>query len=147
MFQAVSRLNSVSATASPYPNRSAKFLNKSFFSYYLASPVIFRRGPSTVSSPMDLKKNRWLLPKPDLLLKAVIADWPKNSEHWTFGSKRVLSTLQQCKWTEECPYVIWPRAFSNISEQMFYRNSLSSYLWVVGYQNLNISNNGWDSRC
>merc|ERR1711936_732879 len=35
--QAVSRLNSVSATASPYPNR---------------------RGPSTVSSPMDLKKNR-----------------------------------------------------------------------------------------
>jgi len=35
--QAVSRMNSVSATASPYPNR---------------------RGPSTVSSPMDLKKNR-----------------------------------------------------------------------------------------
>jgi len=35
--QAVSRLNSVSATASPYPNR---------------------RGPSTVSAPMDLKKNR-----------------------------------------------------------------------------------------
>jgi len=35
--QAVSRLNSVSATASPYPNR---------------------RGPSTVSTPMDLKKNR-----------------------------------------------------------------------------------------
>ena len=28
----------------------------------------FRRGPSSVSSPMDLKKNRWLLPRPDLLL-------------------------------------------------------------------------------
>jgi len=35
--QAVSRLNSVSSAASPYPNR---------------------RLPSTVSTPMDLKKNR-----------------------------------------------------------------------------------------
>ena len=113
-FQAVSRLNSVSATASPYPNRSATFLNFLFINYFMASPVIFRRGPSTVSSPMDLKKNRWLLPKPDLLLMAVIVDWTTNSEieFWTFESKRVLSTLQQCKWTEECPFVIWPRAFS-----------------------------------
>jgi hypothetical protein len=35
--------------------------------------------------------------------------------------------------------------FSIISEQMFYWNSLSSYLWVVRNQNLIISN-GWDSR-
>ena len=28
----------------------------------------FRRQPSTVSTPLDLKKNRWLRPRPDLLL-------------------------------------------------------------------------------
>ena len=41
LFQAVSRLNSVSATASPYPNRSAKFPTFFFISYFIASPMYY----------------------------------------------------------------------------------------------------------
>ena len=54
-FQAVSRLNSVSATASPYPNRLNCRIDQIYFNQF---DISFRRGPSTVSSPMDLKKNR-----------------------------------------------------------------------------------------
>ena len=49
LFQAVSRLNSVSATASPYPNRSAKFPTFFFISYFIASPFFISYF---IASPM-----------------------------------------------------------------------------------------------